>query len=310
MSFRFSKDNIVGWVGVAVLVVSGTALFRRTVGGAIDPDAADGEFDMQKFLHSIPPWALVLGIVVGLALSLIGGYLQGAKHAAHDAAFEEYAVQHNWSLFPAPRWVWESATWPLDGSKDLDAGTAFVGDSGGFWGTVLMAENIGGPKGTESLGTYQIIGLPFDGDMPRVHLIPRDAIEATREMAGGTRIDFESAAFNAQWRVRGEDAKRVHDIVHPRTMERLLKPDALGQPIIIDGGAIWTWRATPVYGADFEAVLAVLRDVAVAIPPFVYEDLNVRLLAKRSDDLHADWVTSRRGAGVAQKDEYDTLGEG
>ena len=116
--------------------------------------------------------------------------------------------------------------------------------------------------GIKVSGIYQIVGLPFDGDMPRVHLIPRDNVEATREMAGGQRIDFESAAFNSQWRVRGSDAKRVHDILHPRTLERLLKPDALGQPIIIDGGAIWTWRATPVYGGDVEAVLTVLRDVA------------------------------------------------
>lgn len=305
MSFRFSRDNIVSWVGLALFVGAVLGLIRRAFASTLGASATDSE--SASFLLSIPWWVFAIAIVVGFIIMGIGGAMQAGKHGAHDAAFEEYAEEHDWSLFPAPRWVWESATWPLDASKDLKAGTAFVGDAGGYWGTALMVENLGGPKGTESVGMYQIIGLPFDDDMPRVHLMPRDGVEAAREMVGGERIDFESAAFNAQWRVRGEDAKRVHDIVHPRTIERLLQPDAVGQPIIIDGGAIWTWRATPVYGEDFEAVLGVLRDVATAIPPFLFQDLNVRLLAKQSDDLHADWVNSRRVSGVAQKDEYDTL---
>lgn len=308
MSFRFSKDNIVAWIGGVLVVVSGLALLRRTI--AVVAGGSDDADSTASMLLSVPWWVFVIVLLVGLAVAFFGGMLQGNKEIEHDAAFEAYADEHDWTPFPAPRWVWEARTWPLDGSKDLGASYAYVGDAGGYWGTVLTVENLGGPKGTESLGTYQIIGLPFDDDMPRVHLVPRDVVESAREMAGGTRIDFESAAFNAKWRVRGEDGKRVHDIVHPRTMERLLQPDAVGQPIVIDGGAIWTWRATPVYGADFEAVLAVLRDIAVAIPPFVYEDLNVRLLAKRTDDLHADWVTSRREAGIAQRDQYDTLGEG
>lgn len=308
MSFRFSRDNVVMWVGVVIFAGAALALIRRTF--AVVLDGSDDDSSSASFLLSIPWWVFVIALVVGFVVMGIGGAMQTAKRVAHDEAFETYADEHDWSLFPAPRWVWESATWPLDGSKDLEAGYAFVGDSGGYWGTVLMAENLGGPSGTESLGAYQIIGLPFDDDMPRVHLIPRDAVEATREMAGGERIDFESAAFNAKWRVRGSDAKRTHDIIHPRTMERLLKPDALGMPIVIDGGAIWTWRANPVYGEDFEAVLTVLRDVATSIPAFLFDDLNVRLLKKRSDDLHADWVTSRRGAGLAQRDEFDTLDNG
>ncbi|HYP73434.1 MAG TPA: hypothetical protein VEP72_05040, partial [Microbacterium sp.] len=223
MSFRFSRDNIVTWIGTAIVAVSGLALLRRTIavvsGGSDDPEST------ESMLLSIPWWVFVIVLVVGLVILIAGGAMQGAKMHAHDEAFEAYAEEHDWTLFPAPRWVWEARTWPLDGSKELDAEDAFVGDSGGYWGTVLMAQNIGGPKGTESLGSYQIIGLPFDDDMPRVHLVPRDTVESAREMVGGVRIDFESAAFNAQWRVRGEDAKRVHDIVHPRTMERLLQPD-------------------------------------------------------------------------------------
>jgi hypothetical protein len=304
VSFRFSRDNVVTWVGIVLLVVGIVGLFRRTIAAIL---GARDESDTTSLLLSIPWWVFVIVIVVGFAVAVIGSALQVGSRLAHDTAFEDYAVENNWTRYPAPRWVGESKTWPLDGSRHLAAGAAFVGDFCGYWGTALIVQNLGGPTGTESLGSYQIIGLPFDDDMPRVHLIPRDAVESSREMAGGKRIDFESAAFNDKWRVRGEDAKRVHDIVHPRTMERLLRPDALSQPIIIDGGAIWTWRATPVYGAEFEAVLSVLRDVAVAIPAFLYDELNTRLLVKRTDDLHADWVTSRRGAGIAQRDEYDTL---
>lgn len=307
MSFRFSKGNVVAWAGTALLVGGVMALFRRGLGAVIDPVEGFEDTTLTQDLQSLPLGLFIAVIAVGAVLAVVGGLMQGASHAAHDEAFEAYAEQHGWTLFQPPRWVWESRTFPLDGGKDLEAGLAFVGGFRGHWATVLMVDNVGGPRGSESLATFQIIGLPFNDDMPRVHLVPRDSVEAGREMIGGQRIDFESAAFNAAWRVRGEDAKRVHDIVHPRTIERLLRPDASGVPVIIDGGAIWTWRAEPVYGEEFERILAVLHDVATEIPPFVYQDLNVSLLEKSSDDLHEDWVRSRRATGIPQKDEDDAL---
>ncbi|WP_084073448.1 hypothetical protein [Demequina sp. NBRC 110052] len=307
MGFRFSRSNTVTWVGTAMMIVGGMALFRRGLGAVIDPVEGVEDTTLTQDLQTVPVWVFLVVIAVGLALAIVGGVMQGASQAVHDANFEDYAEGHGWTLFQAPRWVWEARTFPLDGSKQLDAGIAFVGGFRGHWATVLMVDNVGGPQGTESLGTYQIIGLPFNDDMPRVHLMPRDTVEQSREMAGGSRIDFESAEFNAAWRVRGDDARRVHDILHARTLERLQRPDAVGVPIVIDGGAIWTWRAEPVYGEDFETVLGVLHDVATGIPAYLYQDLNVELLQKKSDDLHADWVMSRRASGIPQKDADDAL---
>lgn len=309
MSFRFSTGNIVTWIGVAILGVAVTAALRKAVVGVID-GAVEGELsDVSAWLESAPWWIFAVAAAVGAALAVAGGLFQRRSLIEHDTRFDGYAEANGWELYHPPAWVWDSRTFPLDGGKHLEARPAYVGDFRGHWGTVLTIDNLVGPRGTESLASFQVIGLPFNGDMPRVHLMPLDTVEAAREMVGGERIDVESVAFNERWRVRGEDAKRVHDILHPRTIERLTRDDAQGIPIIIDGGAIWTWRATPVYDEDFEAVLGVLHDVATAIPAFLYADLHIELLAKASDDLHVDWVRARRATGIATPQELEDLDE-
>lgn len=304
MRFRLSAGNVVTGVGVLVFGMSMVALVRSLLAKSVH---ASGGFN--EWLGDRPWWFFALIGVGGLVIAMIGGVIQGISQQRTFEAFETYAAENGWDGFPTPRWVFDSRTFPLDAGRRLAVSDAYVGDFRGFWAATLLAENVGGVKGSESLGTYQVIGFPFNDDMPRVHVMPRDGVESAREMVGGERIDFESAAFNASWRVRGEDAKRVHDILHPRTLERLTQPDALGIPVIIDGGAIWSWTAQPVVGEELERVLAVLVDVATAIPRFVYEDLQVELLPKRSDNLHADWVLSRRAMGIAQKDSADSLDE-
>lgn len=302
MRFRFSIGNVIAGVGVLIFGAATVALLRSLVGKAAD---ASGGFN--GWLADRPWWVFVLAGIAGLLIAFVGGIIQGIAQQLTFELFEEYAAENGWGGFPTPRWVFDSRTFPLDGHRELAVSDAYVGDFGGFWAATLLAENVGGVKGSESLGSYQIIGFPFNDDMPRLHVMPRDTVESTREMLGGERINFESDAFNALWRVRGDDAKRVHDILHPRTLERLTMPDAQGIPVIIDGGAIWSWTARPVVGEDLERVLRLLLDVATSIPPFVYRDLNVELLPKRSDNLHADWVLSRRSAGIAQRDEADSI---
>lgn len=272
--FRFSKANVIG--GVAALC---------------------GFYGFKLFGQDIPRWINFGLLGLALVLAIWAGLIAGARSAKHFEFMEAYAEEKGWGLIGPLRWAIESKTFPMDGKGRTEVGAAWVGDFRGYWGATFEVEV--SPRSSDATGlrTYQIIGFPFNDHMPRVQVVPEDRVENAYKMVGGKDIDFESADFNAAWRVRGEDAKRVHDIIHPRTMHRLLKPDARGVPIIIDGGAIWTWRAEPVSGKAFEAIMNVLVDVAVAIPAHVYKDEGVEFLKKSSDDLHADWVEANARSG-------------
>ncbi|WP_094404782.1 hypothetical protein [Enemella evansiae] len=83
-------------------------------------------------------------------------------------------------------------------------------------------------------------------------------------------ITFESAAFNRRFKVRGDDPRFCHDVIHPRMMEFLM---ARGAPAFdIDGG---------VYRTDFayshEAIdhhLEFLRQFLSWVPSFVWENIG------------------------------------
>ncbi len=310
MNFRFSPGNVVSGIGVLVVGVAGNVLYRHYAEHSLESaiDSLPGSrSDVQQFVYDIPVWIPVVVAVVGLIIILIGRRIQNAASVRVFAELAEYAEGHGWMLLAPPRWVGESRTFPMDSESGFDATAAWAGDYRGHWGTSLLVTTESGLKGNEAPTTFQVIGFPFNDDMPRLQVIPRDAVQKARDMRGSKPIAFEAAEFNARWSVRGEDAKRVHDILHPRTLERLLKSD-VDAPVVIDAGAIWSWRATPVTGADFERAMDVLVDVAEGIPAFLYADLNVQFLRKESDDLHADWVNSRRSASIEQKDEFDTIG--
>lgn len=278
MNFRFSRGNVTGTLAAAMAFVA------------------------FKSFGDVPLWASIGLIVTAVALGAIAGVFLANADSEYEQQMKAFVKAHGWDRYWIPRWVWEARAFPLLGEKRIDGSHAWAGEYRGNWAVSTLIDLE--PKASESHGlrTFQIIGLPFNDDMPRVQIVPEDSVEKAAKMVGGKDIDFESADFNAAWRVRGEDAKRVHDIVHPRTMHRLLKDDARGVPVIIDAGAIWSWRADPVAGEDLERILGVLHDVATAIPATVYQDFKTELVPKRTDGMHDDWVESRKAVGKPDLD--------
>jgi hypothetical protein len=122
--------------------------------------------------------------------------------------------------------------------------------------------------------TWQIdlVELPYP--LATVDIVPDDLLAKFAKLLGGQDIDFESAAFNARWRVKAGDAKYAHDIVHPRMMERLLWFDAEGMAIRIEGAAVYSWAVERRGPEDLARRLSVLTAVARLIPEFVYREFK------------------------------------
>lgn len=117
-----------------------------------------------------------------------------------------------------------------------------------------------------------VVDLPYP--LATIDLLPEDLLARFAKFLRGADIDFESAEFNAAWRIKAGDAKYAHDIVHPRMMERLLESDARGTAIRIEASAVYAWRADRRGPDDLARRLGVLTAVARLIPDFVYREFK------------------------------------
>ena len=94
-------------------------------------------------------------------------------------------------------------------------------------------------------------------------------------LVGGQDIRVESDDVNRAYRVAATDERFGHAIVHPRLMERLLQPDALGIAWRIEGPWILSWEPGET---DLDRVaprLGLLAAVVRSIPPHVWQDHGV-----------------------------------
>jgi hypothetical protein len=107
--------------------------------------------------------------------------------------------------------------------------------------------------------------------LPAIEFHPRS--NRVRVLDVGSALAFESAAFNARWRIIATDLVYAHAVVHPRLMERLLAAGHNEAPITIDGASIYTWSTSKREAhRRFERSLDLLSDVVESIPPHVIRE--------------------------------------
>ena len=86
-----------------------------------------------------------------------------------------------------------------------------------------------------------MVAVELRAFLPRSELIPDGPGATLAKAAGGADIQFESEDFNRAWRVRADDRKFAHGLVNPQVMERLLRDDARGLSLRIEGSDILCW---------------------------------------------------------------------
>jgi hypothetical protein len=129
----------------------------------------------------------------------------------------------------------------------------------------------GGGK-NQSTVTYHVLAMALPAYLPTLELTPEGLGAKVAKAFGGQDIQFESEDFNRAWRVEARDLKFAHDVVHPRLMERLLRPDARGVSIRIEGTDVLTWASGATDVTAIAPRLAVLAAVVDAVPRHVWQD--------------------------------------
>jgi hypothetical protein len=129
-----------------------------------------------------------------------------------------------------------------------------------------------GTAENQSTTRYHVIALELPAYLPILELTPDGLGAKLAKTFGGRDLQFESEAFNDAWRVEAHDPKFAHDVLHPRLMERLLRPDATGLSLRIEGTDLLCWT---LGGQRLDLVaerLAVMCAIADAVTRFVWLD--------------------------------------
>ncbi len=127
-------------------------------------------------------------------------------------------------------------------------------------------------EGADATVQAHVVAVSLPVPLPALRLSPQARTDDLAGALGGQDIAFESADFNAAWRVRAADAKHAHDVLHPRMMERLLAGDAQGVSIWVVGTEVLAWVPGRADLAAVDGRLAVLTAFIDAIPRFVWLD--------------------------------------
>ena len=117
--------------------------------------------------------------------------------------------------------------------------------------------------------SYGVCVVALPTYLPRLEVTPESMLTRFANVIGVDDIELESEDFNRAYRVRGA-AKFAHDVLSPRTMERLL---ASGAPSWrISGAEIIAWDDGKQSPVEILSRLAVLDGVVDSIPAFVWKD--------------------------------------
>lgn len=129
---------------------------------------------------------------------------------------------------------------------------------------------------------YHVVALSLPVPMPWLQLSHEGAGDAVATVFGGQDVEFESEAFNQVWRVKAPPGRYAYDVIHPRMMERLLAPDAIGTDITVEGSDIYLHvRGFPVLEA-IDGYVTLLEEICDLIPRHVWLNLGYDPLARQA----------------------------
>jgi hypothetical protein len=210
--------------------------------------------------------SLVVRLVI-VALCLVGGFLGQRRRRVRVIA---WAAANGWTYqgsAPALTRRWQGAPFGVGNSRgatELLTGTWQGRPATSFFYHYSVVNGR-----SRSAFTFQVLALGLPVCLPTLELTPEGLGDRIAKAFGGQDLEFESADFNSAWRVTSGVPRFASDVVHPRLMELLLRPDARAN-LRIEGTDILTWSP----GApDLDLIasrLGLLDAVVRSIPRFVW----------------------------------------
>ena len=184
-----------------------------------------------------------------------------------------WAAASGWSFVGSDRSLvdrWPGA--PFGFGRQRRADEVMIGTWAGRPAVSFTYSCGSGSGSSRTTRRWHVLALPLPAPLPPLELTPDGPGSTVLTMLGLQDIQFESEDFNRAWRVASTDARFAHAVVHPRLMERLLAPDAVGSRLRLAGTDILSWADGPTSTDAIPRRLALLESVIESVPPYIWED--------------------------------------
>lgn len=215
------------------------------------------------------PLLFVLALVAGVALLVGSIWLQHKRHER----FRAWALRNGWTYAESERELTDISQGQPFGQGSARRATEVL--RGPFESMPALSFTYAWTTGSgknRSTHRAHVVGLVLPTYLPTVEVTPEGIGALLAKLVGAQDIQFESDDFNRAFRVAASDARTGHAIVHPRLMERLLRPDARTAAWRIDGTWILSWETGTTDLDRLAPRLGLLSSIVRSIPRHVWQD--------------------------------------
>lgn len=213
---------------------------------------------------------LLVLFAIGMVAFAILGWWASVKRRERLKA---WATTNGWTYTPSDRSLVDfSRMQPFGVGHSKRATDVLAGRYDGHSALSFTYRWTTGSGKNQTTQTVHIVGMVLPTYLPTVELTPEGLGARLAKLVGAQDLQFESEDFNRRFRVASSDAKAAHAIVHPRLMERMLRPDTVGSTWRIEGNWILTWATGATDLDRLAGRLGMLRAVVRSIPRHVWLD--------------------------------------
>jgi hypothetical protein len=219
--------------------------------------------------------ALIVVLVVLVAGAAIWFNYAAAKKRREE--FAAFAAQQGFAYTPENNGL--AGQWSGEPFERGDHRRAKNVLTGAFQGRQIVAFDYSyqthstDSKGRRSTQThkYGVVVMQLPGPLPHLQVTHEGIFGGAVANALGFRdLQFESDQFNRAFRVKADDERFGHAVVHPRMMELLLARGEIGWRI--EGNSLVGWDNGAHAPVEVMNRLQLLQQVIDQVPPYVWRD--------------------------------------
>lgn len=220
----------------------------------------------------LPDLTMMLPLLFMAGAAVVIGIFAARAAAKRRERLAIWAASRNWQYIesvPALVDRWQSP--PFGNGHSRSATDVLAGEYRGQQVTSFQYRFVTGSGKNQSTHRFHVVAVHLPIALPWLQLTAQSGVEAVAKFFGGQDIEFESAEFNDAWRVKGPPGPYAFDVIHPRMMELLMHPGAVGQSITIEGADMYLYAVGAQSEQYIDGYLNLLTDVIANIPRHVWD---------------------------------------
>ena len=217
-------------------------------------------------------WAIILVFVAVAVASVVIGSVQAQRRRKE---LEAFARRVNFSFIPdaadsvADRF--EGFT-PFGQGRSRRVSNLLEGERAGVRWEMFDYRYTTGSGKNRRTHHYGVAAAHVPLAFPRTTIRPEGMFDRIASLAGFDDINFESEAFSRRYHVKGEDRRRVYDLIHPGMMEYLMSLPAMQWQL--GPGLVLIARGGRYDAPELERVMGAVEGFLGHIPDYARAELS------------------------------------